>query len=374
MRFLLVLWLLGLAACQSTTTPSAPSGSTPIAVLTPASFNDLPGWQNDDLNGFADSFNKTCARMAKAKPKWGSAAGWTAACTAIKNAPPTQLRATIQQYLQPYAITDGDSGSTQGLFTGYYEPLLQGSRTRTGIYQTPIYAIPNDLVTADLGLFRDSLKGQTLIGKVASNKFVPYGKRAEITGTPLNATVLAWVSDPVDAFFLEIQGSGRVQLPDGSMLHIGYAGKNGESYTPIGRALREQGEIPTGAGMPDIKIWLRQHPEKAQAMMNSNESYVFFRELPPSDGPIGGANVTLTAERSLAVDPRAIPYGLPLWIDTPAPMNSGRFQKLIVAQDTGGAIKGTIRGDIFWGFGQSAEINAGSMQSTGSYWALLPKN
>lgn len=373
MRFLFALLLLGLAACQTTTAPvtPAPPSAIPSASLSPAQFSDLPGWQQDDLSGFSESFARTCGRLANAKPKWGGKAAWTNACAAIKNAAPAQLRATIERYLQPYAVTDANSGQSEGLFTGYYEPLLQGSRIQGGPYQTPLYALPNNLVTADLGLFRDSLKGQTLIGKVVDKKFVPYGSRADITGAPIDANVLAWVSDPIDAFFLEIQGSGYIQLTDGSLLHVGYAGKNGEAYTPIGRMLREQGDLPSGAGMAEIKDWLRQHPEKAREIMNSNQSYVFFRQIPGQDGPIGGAGVPLTPQRSLAVDTRVLPYGIPVFVS--AKQIHLNYQRLMVAQDTGGAIKGAIRGDIFWGHGADAEQSSGGMQANGRYWVLLPK-
>ena len=227
-----------------------------------------------------------------------------------------------------------------------------------------------------LGEFRDDLKGRRIAGRVIDGKLKPYESREQIVAGnwPHNQEVLVWVDDPVDAFFVQIQGSGVVQLNDGNVMRIGYAGQNGHVYYAIGRELIERGELTKEeVSLQTIRAWLEKNPAQADEIMNTNASYVFFREL-DGEGPLGGEGVALTAGRSLAIDRSLISYGVPVWTDIEPPSASvGKIQRLMVAQDTGGAIRGAVRGDVFWGFGERAEAIAGPMKSRGQYWILLPR-
>ena len=250
---------------------------------------------------------------------------------------------------------------------------MRGAQQRHGPYQTPIYARPADLVTVDLGDFKQEWKGKHLAGKVVGQNLKPYDDRATITHGSLNnrATVLAWVDDPTSAFFLAVQGSGRIKLEDGHTLRIGYDGANGHDYVAIGRKLAKSGDLPKPVTMQSIRAWLAAHPDRADGAMNLNPSYVFFRPL-QGDGPMGAEGVALTPHRSLAIDPAFVTLGSPIWLDTTDSANNP-LQRMMIAQDTGGAIKGIVRGDVFWGFGAEAEAKAGAMQSRGRYFLLLPK-
>ncbi len=267
---------------------------------------------------------------------------------------------------------------TTGLFTGYYEAALKGSRTKSGPYKFPLYARPSDLVMVQLGDFRDDLKGRRIAGRVMDGKLKPYENRAQIVNGnwPHNDKVLVWVDNAVDAFFVQIQGSGMVELPDGATMRIGYAGQNGHPYYAIGRELIKRGAVAKDRiSMQTIREWLTLNPYEADEIMNTNKSYVFFQEL-TGEGPIGGEGVALTAERSLAIDRSLLSYGLPIWLALDAEEGNKTtppWQRLMIAQDTGGAIRGIIRGDIFWGYGDKAEYMAGHMKRTGRYWVLLPK-
>ena len=244
------------------------------------------------------------------------------------------------------------------------------------MYKTPLYQRPDDLVMVQLGDFRDHLKGERIAGRVIDGNLKPYEPRAEIVAGqwPHNEEVLVWVDDPVDAFFVQIQGSGVVQLDNGQAMRIGYAGQNGHVYYAIGRELIKRGELTKeNVSMQSIRAWLENNPAQADEIMNTNASYVFFRKL-DGEGPIGGEGIALTAGRSLAVDRSLLSYGLPVWTDIEAPYEGAApLRKLMVAQDTGGAIRGAVRGDVFWGYGDHAESVAGSMKSSGQYWILLPR-
>lgn len=374
-----LLPLLLLAACAT-----GPDRTAEPPRFAAASFADLPGWSQDHLAGFQIAMQKTCARInkqAQTKPlrPVGTNADWVPFCTALdRNDIP--LRETVESHLRPWRVTI--SSSDDGLFTGYYEASLNGSRTRHGPYQTAIRARPLDHVTANLDDFKPDLKGQRITGQLqglpGDYTLVPYPDRAGIeSGAVPQAAerVLAWVDDPVDAFFLEIQGSGRIALDDGGVMHVGFAERNGQAYTAIGKILVERGELTKEtASMQTIRAWIKDHPDQARDLMNQNKSYIFFREI-GADGPLGAENIPLTPLRSLAVDKGMWSYGTPFYLDTVAPNGSSaepRFQRLMVAQDTGGAIKGAIRGDVFWGFGNVAETNAGVMKSRGNFWILLP--
>ena len=251
-------------------------------------------------------------------------------------------------------------------------------KTLDAFYQVPLHARPDDLVMVNLGAFRDELKGQRIAGRVKDGRLHPYETRAEIVAGQLpqeHNRPLVWVDSGIDAFFVQIQGSGLVRLDDGSLMRIGYAGQNGHIYTAIGKVLVDEGHLQKDAvSMQSIRHWLENNPADAARIMNQNRSYVFFRAL-DTDGPVGGEGLALTPHRSLAIDHGLYPYGLPFWVDIAHPeTGQPRLQKLMVGQDTGGAIKGIIRGDVFWGYGDMAERQAGIMKSEGRYFVLLPKN
>jgi membrane-bound lytic murein transglycosylase A len=276
-------------------------------------------------------------------------------------------------------VTEGSNN--EGLFTGYFEPELCGSTTQQGAYQTPLHGIPDDLVSINLGLFRDNLMDQRLAGRLEEGRLVPYDARAEITRNGLDqAEELLYVDDPVDAFFLAIQGSGRVRLEDGSVVRAAYAGQNGHPYTAIGAVLIRQGELTREeVSMQSIRAWLDVNLDRAQALLDQNASYIFFSVEPLDDAALGARGtqgVPLTAQASIAVDPSAHPLGIPIWLETTAPMggeNETEFHRLLIAQDTGGAINGALRGDIYWGVGQAAGEIAGRMRSTGTLAVFLPR-
>jgi membrane-bound lytic murein transglycosylase A len=267
------------------------------------------------------------------------------------------------------------------LFTGYYEPLLHGSRTFGYPYTEPLYRPPDDLLRIDLGRFNPELAGYAIYGRIVGGEFVPYYSRRDIDAGALagRGLELLWVDEPIDKFFLQIQGSGQVRLDDGSLIRVGYAGQNGHPYRAIGRDLIEMGVLTREqVTMPAIRAGLELHPNDALEIMERNRSYIFFEEHPelaPEEGPLGAQGVPLTAGRSLAVDPRFVPFGVPVWLDTTAPFpeGAGPLRRLMVAQDTGSAIKGVVRGDVFWGAGERAEAIAGHMKSRGRYAVLLPK-
>jgi len=270
-------------------------------------------------------------------------------------------------------------GTTKGLVTGYYEPLLRGSRTRGKPYLSPVLGVPADLLTIDLGTVLPDLKNLRLRGRLQGGKVVPYFSRAEISSHEQDYAdrTLLYVDDPVELFFLQVQGSGRVRLPDGSTVRLAYADQNGHPYQSIGRLLVERGELTLDqASMPGIKQWARANPSRVNELLNANPSYVFFREQPlkgnEGDGPSGALGVPLTPERSIAVDARYLPLGAPVFLSTSQPDSATALRRLVVAQDTGGAIRGVVRADFFWGFGAQAGSQAGRMKQQGQMWVLLP--
>lgn len=285
------------------------------------------------------------------------------------------MRQFFESRFTPFRVVNPD-GSHSGLITGYYEPLLKGSRFPTPRFRFPVYGMPDDLLTIDLGSLHPDLKSLRLRGRLAGNRVVPYFSRAEIEeGEALvKGRELLWVDDPVELFFLQIQGSGRVRLNSGEVVRLGYADQNGHPYRSIGRILVERGELTLDeASMQGIQAWGRRNPDKLSELLNQNPSYVFFRELPKYlPGPLGSLGVPLTAGRSLAIDPRAIPQGAPVFLSTTWPNSSKPLNRLMLAQDTGGAIRGAVRADFFWGFGEEAGNLAGKMKQAGRLWVLLP--
>jgi membrane-bound lytic murein transglycosylase A len=383
-RFLLATLALPLLVASCVTADIAKKSAQEEGLFfKQADYSALPGWQADQFSQSLVPLQKSCARLMK-KDKdadigsfAGKAADWQAVCekmSLLLLGTDAEAKTFFEDNFTPYQVF-GDQGG-EGLFTGYYEPQLKGSREKKAPYLTPLYGRPADLVTVNLGDFREDLKGETIMGRVKGENLVPYYDRSEIEGGALDANKdeIIWVDHPVDAFFLHIQGSGQVVLENGDVVHVGYAAQNGHPYLAIGKAMLEKGYLQKdNVSMQSIRAWLEANPDKAAEVMNLNRSYVFFRTL-KGEGPLGAEGVALTPGRSMAVDRKKIPYGLPVFIDAAAPEGEGRLQRLMVAQDTGGAIRGAVRGDFFWGAGSDAAHQAGIMKSKGEMYVLLPKS
>ncbi len=334
----------------------------------------MPGWQQDDLREAFPAFRSSCEVLIR-KPEWKQA------CTVARDVTAADAKAVrlyFETFFMPHQVINPD-GTDTGLVTGYYEPLLRGSRKRGGVYQTPLHRMPDDLLTVDLAGVYSELKSLRLRGRLQANKVAPYWTRAELFQNDLLAgKELVWVDDAVDAFFLQVQGSGRVQLAEGKeTIRLAYADQNGHPYKSIGRFLVERGEMTLDqASAQSIKAWIAAHPARQQEVLNANPSYVFFREeklIDPGKGPKGALGIPLTAQRSIAIDAQFIPLGAPVFLATTQPASETPLQRLMLAQDTGGAIRNPVRADVFWGFGAAAGELAGKMKQRGRMWVLLPK-
>ena len=348
--------------------------STPdYALLKPAKWEDIDGLASDDLSAAWPAWLQSCSTL-KNKTQWQAACNAAFALKQPKNA---AIIDYLTDYFNVYAATNVD-GSDTGLVTGYYEPLLKGSRTKSANYPYPLYKQPADLITVDLAELYPELKGKRVRGKLVGNKLVPYATRADIESVPapLAGHELVWIDDLVDGFFLQVQGSGVVKFENGQQMHVGYADQNGHAYNSIGRILIERGELTKDqAGMQGIKNWARNNPAKLRELLNANPSYVFFTELPAGlSGPLGALGVPLVMERSVAIDPKYVPLGAPIFLSTTQPNSLSPLKRLMLAQDTGGAIKGGVRADYFWGAGEVAGKQAGAMKQQGKLWVLLPKD
>jgi len=352
-----------------------PTPALAYPTLKPVEWSTVAYWQDDRIAESWTAFLQSCTTLIK-RSAWQTVCAEAAAMPAADDA---TVRAFFEQRFQPYQATQED-GSAEGMVTGYYEPQLKGDRVRTDRARFPLYAAPDDLVTVDLASVYPELKNLRLRGRLAGNKLVPYPTRKEIEaagpGNDFQGKPIAWAEDPVDLFFLQIQGSGRIELPDGSHMRVGYADQNGHPYQSIGKLLVERGELKLEqASMQGIKDWGAKNPDKLPELLASNPSFVFFRELPNGlAGPLGALGVPLTGGRSIAVDPRFIPLGAPVFLATTQPNSPLPMNKLVMAQDTGGAIRGGVRADFFWGFGDAAGELAGRMKQRGRMWVLLPKD
>jgi membrane-bound lytic murein transglycosylase A len=363
--WLVIFGLVSLAGCETIGTPGNPTANLPPPgnlVLQPASFDALPGWGSDHLAEAWPALLKSCAAIGKLPATLplgpdglaGTPGDWRLPCGQARQASvgnEAALRQIIETGFRPYQALD--SNGRPGLFTAYYEPELDGSLTPSAVYHVPLYRLPPQPV---------SYSRQEIDEGILADKHLE----------------LLWVTDPVDAFLLQIQGSGRIRLPDGRIQRVGYAGDNGQKFGGIGKMMIDAGLIDRqNASMQSIRAWLKTHPAEATGWMQKNPRYIFFR-LITGDGPIGAESLPLTPGRSLAVDTSFLALGLPLWLDTTWPVDLGLARKgdplrrLMVAQDVGSAIKGPVRGDIFWGSGESALTFAGSMKNLGSYYVLLP--
>ena len=377
--------MLSLAACEQEETKPPQQPPPEQAVLSPVGFEDLPGWNTDRHAEVLPALLRSCARFLKQPPgkalgariPGASAADIQPACRAAQSLPAGHdlaARSFFEQWFQPWAVSNNDKA--EGLFTGYYEIELQGAITRDDSYNVPVYRKPPDHVTVNLGEFDPELSGRSFVGRVDGGKLKPYFARGDIQNGVLagKGIELVWLKDPLDAFMLHVQGSGRVSLVDGRTTRIGFAAHNGHPYKSIGRELIDRGELEAhAASWPNIRAWIHANPTKAADLLAVNRRYIFFGEV-VGEGPIGAQGVALTPGRSMAVDTRYIPLGLPLWLDTTMPgAGAGPLQRLMLAQDTGSAIKGPVRGDFFWGTGDGALEYAGRMKSQGRYYILLPK-
>jgi membrane-bound lytic murein transglycosylase A len=351
-------------------------------VLRAAAYTAIPGWRDDRILAAWPAFVAGCAALL-ARAASPDVSIWRDGCTAaaaVDAGSNVAVRAFFEAHFTPYQVIGADGRDT-GTVTGYYEPLLQGSRERSERFRFPLYAVPDDLLAVDLAELFPELKDKRVRGRLDGRRVVPYWTRADIDAgaSPLAGRELVWVDDPVEAFFLQIQGSGRVQLADGGVLRLGYADQNGQPFRSIGRLLVERGELPLEkASMQGIKQWGRNHPDRLTALLDENPSYVFFRVVTPDpgatiDGPMGTLGVPLLRERTIAVDPSTVPLGAPVFLATTYPLSDRPLQRLVLAQDTGGAIKGALRADLFWGFGDEAGRDAGRMKQPGQMWLLWPK-
>jgi membrane-bound lytic murein transglycosylase A len=373
-----------LAACHPLVVKPEPPPQPVIAPPPPvlryevADWTNLPGWRNDDIGAAWPALLTSC-RAPRMAPVWSA---FCAAAQPIATTDVAAQRALIETRLKPWHIVtlsqDGkNERRDQGMVTGYYEPVVNGARKRGGVYQTPLYAVPDDLVTIDLGDLYPQLKGERVRGRLQGKRVTPYPDRARLAdGKLLAGKELVWLDSAEDAFFLQIQGSGRVRLTDGSTVRLSFADVNGQPYRSIGRYLIDKGEMTAEqVALPTLKQWLAAHPERQAEIFNANPSVVFFQEEKLGDasiGPRGALGFPLTAGRSVAVDPRQLPLGAPLYLATTHPLTHQPLTRLVLGQDTGGAIRGALRADFFWGLGPEAGEAAGAMREQGSFWLLWP--
>lgn len=346
-------------------------------LLKPAAWEDVDGLQQDNLTLAWPGWILGCSTLIN-KPVWKNACNAALQLheASAKNPANESILAYFKQYFSVYKTTNAD-GSDTGMITGYYEPLLKGSRTKSAQYPNPLYAPPSDMITVELDSLFPELKFKRVRGRLQGNKLVPYYNRAEIEteSSPLKGREFLYIDDIIDVFFLQIQGSGLVQLDTGEQVHVGYADQNGHPYNSIGRLLVERGELTLAqASMQGIKNWARNNLAKLRDLLNSNPSYVFFRELPAGlPGPLGALGVPILGERSVAIDPKFVPLGAPIFLSTTEPNSNKPLKRMMMAQDTGGAIKGGVRADFFWGAGPDAGAKAGAMKQMGKIWVFLPK-
>lgn len=371
---LLVLALL-VAACRTPPRPVSGTLSAPQVAYVPGQWREMPGWEADAVAQAWPALLASCRAQTRAE--------WLPVCAAATRlAPATDaaVRAFLESHLQPWRIVRSGGAPREardtGLLTGYFEPQLRGSRRHLPGFDTPLYSPPDDLLTVDLGSLYPELKGRRVRGRLSGKTVVPYFTRAQLAADPaLAGHELVWIDDALDAFLLEVQGSGRVQLDDGTVIRLAYADQNGQPYRAIGRYLVSQGALTVEhADIPGIRAWLAAHPQRLHEVLDANPSVVFFQEQPlgdPQAGPRGAQGVPLREGRSIAVDPAYLPLGTPVYLATtgPAPL-----QRLVIAQDSGGAISGAPRADLFCGAGESAAALAGTLRAQARFWVLWPRD
>ena len=377
--FPFVFVIVWLGACAAPTPPAK-------LALASASYADLAGWADDDVGAAVPALLNSCARIGKLPPAaaldpegvMGRAGDWRAPCASAGRLPANDAAAARRFFESEFRVWRAlDAAGSSGFATGYFEAELKGARKPDARYRFPIYRPPADLVAVDLGAFRPDGRGQTLAGRIEKNRLVPYHDRAAIEAGALagKGFEILWVDDARDAFFLHVQGSGRVTMPEGNTVRLGFAARNGHAYTAIGRVLVARGALaPEDITLQAIRAWIAAHPAEGAALMRENRSYIFFREI-EGEGPFGAEGVALTPERSLAVDPAHLPFGLPLYLATRDPLDPARpLVRLALAQDRGSAIKGPLRVDVFFGAGPKAEAYAGALKHPAELFVLRPKS
>ena len=375
-RWSLLLLAAALAACVNAPPPATPPAPSAKLALAPVAFGNLPGWAEDNLAEALPALKASCVKLAALTPDAalgpGGIAGhgrdWIAPCREAAELPADDgaARAFFERNFQAYRLADAATGD-RAFLTGYFQPKVPGAQAPRPGFAVPLYRQPDDLVEAPVG--------EATAGRLVDGKLQPYYSRAEIDAGALagRGLELVWLADPIDAFFISIQGSALVSLTEGGVMAIGVAGTNGRPYVAIGRGLVARGQIPADkVSLQTIRAWLRAHPGEARSVMESNPRYIFFREI-AAGGPVGSAGVALTAGRSLAVDPAFLPMGAPIFIDS-SDAHGRPLRRLALAQDSGGAIKGPLRADFYWGAGAAAEAEAGAMQSPGRLYLLLPRS
>lgn len=380
-RAIRTLALAGMLLAGCAVQPQGP----PALSLRPVDYASLTGWASDPVSTMLPALLRQCRRLAllpadaslggsgAAQAAGGKAADWTPFCRAVQWVPAgddAAARRVIAAWLQPYEVADGADADAR--FTGYFEPEYPGALGEDATHRVPVYRRPPDLLTVHVPA------GGTVTGRASGGVVAPYWTRAQIDGGALagRGLEIVWLADPVDLFFLQLQGAGRVRLPSGQIVRLGYAGRNGATYVPLGRLLVAQGELPPdGVSMQSIRAWLATHPAQARTMMEQNPNYVFFRsldDLRPDQGPPGALGMDLQPMRSVAIDRAFLPLAAPVWIDTVQP--DGRaLRRLTLAQDLGTDINGPARADIFFGWGPEAAREAGEMHAGGRLVVLLPR-
>lgn len=376
---LMILGLVLLAACARP--PAVPESKEPVVaepviveeapVLQAVAWQEVTGWLEDDPSLAFGAFLKSCSAL-RWRPQWQAVCQEAAT---MEHATAAEVRAFFAGNFVPHQVLQAD-GSAQGLMTGYYVPDLMGSRTPSPAYPYPLYRRPDDLLVIDLSEVYPDLANYRLRGRIEGHRVIPYWDRDAIDGQvqPLAGQELFWVADPVELFFLHVQGSGRILLDSGEQVMVNYADQNGHPYRSIGKYLLERGAMTRDQmSMQNIRAWAKDNPLEVDKLLNQNPSYVFFRELDAGvQSPPGALGVPLTPGRSLAVDRRHIPLGAPVFVETTWPNSERPLRRLMMAQDTGGAIKGRVRGDFFWGMGEQAGAQAGRMKQATKFWVLLP--
>jgi membrane-bound lytic murein transglycosylase A len=369
-------WLLILLSAGCAQLPEKPCPVCPPAKpaaeraqYVPTTFAALPGWQSLALEPSLRALMAGCPRAA------GALINACATASAITPGDEAAARAFFESAFVPYALASSESGDT-GLVTGYYEPIVRGSRTPSATNRFPIYGVPDDLIVVDLGAVAPETRTIRLRGRLDGRRVVPYYSRAEIESRPdiVHAPILGWAADPVELFFLQVQGSGQLELENGDRVRLAYADQNGHPYRSVGRYLVERGELTLDqASMQGIKAWGAANPDKLLELLKTNPSYVFFRETADPRGPIGALGVPLVPQYSVAVDRRFIPLGAPLLLASTYPLSDEPLVRVVAAHDTGGAIRGVVRADFFWGTGAEAGAMAGRMRQPGKIWLLWPR-
>jgi membrane-bound lytic murein transglycosylase A len=359
-----------------------------------ANWADLSGFNEENPVQLWPLFLRNCRGLMRpvsgglAVPARATPRAWQPFCAAAvdsSTAPAATdaqaVRRFLQTYLQPWRLATADGRAASNTVTGYYEPIVRGSREQGGAYQWPLYTVPADLLTIDLGSIYPELAGKRVRGKLEGKRVVPYDTRAALERSPNRPPVLVWIDNPVDAFFLQVQGSGRVRLTTGSdegqTIRVAYADHNGQPYVSIGKWLADKGELTLAqASMQNIREWARKNPKRVPDLLNANPAVVFFREEQLSDneqGPNGAYGLPLTATRAIAVDTGFVPLGAPVFLATTQPASDKPLDRLVFAQDTGAAIRGAARADFYWGAGDEAGQMAGRMKQRGTMWVLWPK-